>query len=68
MTAALAMTETDTYTHLCLADKQCRASTPTDQINPKTQLPQRQPATTEKPNTLCRRCTSDVRRAIDGGA
>lgn len=62
------MTETPeapTHTHLCLADKQCRASTPTDQINPKTQLPQRQPATTEKPNTLCRRCTSDVRRAID---
>lgn len=48
-------------THVCLAGRDCRAFELVEDHGRQ----RRQPAATDKPNTLCRRCASDVRRAVE---
>ncbi|EIU48443.1 hypothetical protein [Mycobacteroides abscessus] len=55
------MTTTATVTHECLGGRDCRAF----ELIEDRGRQRRRPAATDKPNTLCRRCASDVRRAVE---
>ncbi|MDM2350555.1 Uncharacterised protein [Mycobacteroides abscessus subsp. abscessus] len=55
------MTTAVDVTHKCLSGKNCRDFRLVEERGRQ----RREPALTEKPNTLCRRCAADVRRAAE---
>lgn len=57
-------TDTPDNLHHCLAGPACRSTT-ASQPDPTTGKISRTPATTEKPNTVCRRCYSAIRLAVE---